>query len=293
MRRVLFRLSAVLLALALVGLASCSDDDASDGDDGADVSVPEAGGGESDDQADETADGDVVRVLVTNDDGFDGLGVIALVEALSEVDDIELTISVPAENQSGSSDSTTPGDVTDLEAGEVDIAGQPATAVEGFPADSVLHAFEVAPEGADSFDVVLSGVNEGQNVGSIEQLSGTVGAARTAARAGLPALAVSSGLTGDAEPSFELASELAVEWLEENRALILEDDADEPGPLFNLNVPSCPDGQVQDVLELDEGGVDVAGRDTLNVECDSTEQPTDEVDGFIKGYAVLVPLPVD
>jgi 5'-nucleotidase len=294
MRRVLFRLSAVLVVLALgVGAAGCSSDDDSD-----DTSTDDSTDGEAttDDSAgdgsDDEAEAEIVRVLVSDDDGIDGLGLIALVEALAEVPDTELTISAPAENQSGSSDTTTPGAVADLTTTETDVAGVPATAVDGYPADAVLHAIEVAPEGAESFDVVISGVNEGQNIGSIEQLSGTVGAARTGARAGLPALAVSSGLTDDAEPSFELASDLAVQWLEDNRELILSDDA-EPGPLFNLNVPSCPDGTTQDLLVLEEGGIDVAGRDTINIDCTVGGDPTDEVDAFIRGYPVLVPLPVD
>jgi 5'-nucleotidase len=290
MRRALFRLSAVLVVLALGAGAGCSsdgDDDASTDDSAADDATTDdstGGGG--------TEEAQVVRVLVSDDDGIEGPGLIALVEALAEVPDTELTISAPAENQSGSSDTTTPGPVADLATTETEVAGVPATAVAGYPADSVLHAFEVAPEGAESFDVVISGVNEGQNIGSIEQLSGTVGAARTGARAGLPALAVSSGLTDAAEPSFELASELAVEWLEENREAILA-DGPEPGPLQNMNVPSCPDGTTQELLVLEEGGVDVAGRDTSNIDCTVGGEPTDEVDAFIRGYPVLVPLPVD
>ena len=42
-------------------------------------------------------------------------------------------------------------------------------------------------------DVVLSGINQGQNLGALSDVSGTVGAARTAARHGIPALAVSQG----------------------------------------------------------------------------------------------------
>jgi 5'-nucleotidase len=290
MHRVLFRLSAVLLVLALFGLAACSSDDDSSDDGGS--TEDSAGGGATDDSTPaEEPEAEVVRVLVTDDDGIEGEGLVALVDALSQVEGAELTISAPAENQSGSSDTTTPGPVTDLVTSEHDVAGVPGTAVDGYPADAVLHALEVAPEGAESFDVVISGVNEGQNIGNLEQLSGTVGAARTGARAGLPALAVSSGANPGAELSFELASELAVEWLEENRELILDDDA-EPGPLFSLNVPSCPDGTTQELIELDEGGVDVAGRDTINIDCTVGGDPTDEVDAFIRGYPVLVPLTV-
>jgi 5'-nucleotidase len=289
MHRVLFRLSAVLLVLALFGLAACSSDD--DPDDGASTEDSAGGGAPDDSTPADEHEAEVVRVLVSDDDGIDGEGLVALVGALSQVEGVDLTISVPAENQSGASDTTTPGPVDDLVTSEHEVAGVPGTAVDGYPADAVLHALEVAPEGADSFDLVISGVNEGQNIGNLEQLSGTVGAARTGARAGLPALAVSSGANPGADLSYELASELAVEWLEENRELILSDDA-EPGPLFSLNVPSCPDGTTQELLELDEGGVDVAGRDTINIDCTVGGDATDEVDAFIRGYPVLVPLTV-
>lgn len=289
MRRLLFRLSAVLLVLVLGAAAACSSDDDGDGDEGASTEAS-AEGTTDDSVADEGPE--TVRVLVSNDDGVDGEGLAVLVESLSEVEGAELTISAPAENASGSSDTTTLGPVADLGTTETEVAGQPATAVDGYPADAVLRAVEDAPDGAESFDVVISGINEGQNIGSIEQLSGTVGAARTGAREGLPALAVSSGVNDGADISFELAGELAADWLVENReALILDDDGAEPGPLYSLNVPSCPPGETEDLLELDEGGVDVAGRDTIAISCEGG-QASDEVDAFIRGYPVLVPLEV-
>ena len=54
----------------------------------------------------------------------------------------------------------------------------------------------------DDNRVVVSGVNSGQNVGPIAALSGTVGAARTAGRAGYPAVAVSASLPGCSRASW-------------------------------------------------------------------------------------------
>lgn len=290
MRRRLFRLSAVLLVLLLgAAAAACSSDDDS-GSGSTDDSTEAAGG----DETTTTEAAEVLRILVTDDDGIDGPGYIALVEALQEVEDVELTLSAPAENQSGSSDSTTVGEVTST---ETEVAGLPATAVDGFPADAVVAAIEAAPDGARSFDLVMSGINAGQNVGSLEQLSGTVGAARTGARNGIDAFAISQGLTMDdsVEPDFATSAELAVEWLEENRQEILETPiADgEAGFLFSMNVPTCVTGELRGVYETDEGGVDLAGRETSTGDCTSTAEPTDEVDAFIQGYAPLVPLPAD
>ena len=92
-------------------------------------------------------------------------------------------------------------------------SGYEATAVTGFPADTVTAALDqlgVKP------NVVMSGINAGQNLGGVTDLSGTVGAARAAAARGIPALAVSQGL-GDA-PQYDNAAKLAVAWLAKHRA---------------------------------------------------------------------------
>ena len=61
-------------------------------------------------------------------------------------------------------------------------------------------------------DLVVSGINEGQNLGPVVDLSGTVGAARAAARRGVPALAVSQGFGQDLD--YEVAAGLVTDWIE-------------------------------------------------------------------------------
>ena len=131
----------------------------------------------------------VLQVLITNDDGVSAEGIDALVEAVRKLPRVKVTVVAPATNQSGTSDKTTPG--TLVPEPTLTISGYPALAVPGFPADSVIAALA----GADPTkpDVVLSGINQGQNLGALSDVSGTVGAARTAARHGIPALAVSQG----------------------------------------------------------------------------------------------------
>lgn len=295
MHRPRLRLPALLLALLVaLAAAACSDDDS--GDDGS----SDGGGSGSEETTDASAPdeeaagicGDeTLRILVSNDDGVDGEGLEVLVEALVSTPGVEVTVSAPAENQSGTSDMTTDGEVA---TSEVEVAGVEATAVEGFPADAVLEG--LAGEGDAQYDLVVSGINEGQNIGSIEQLSGTVGAARTAARNGVPALAVSQGALDDAvDPDFEAAAEIAVDWIgEQCDAIFADPEGDaEAGFLYNLNVPTCDEpGAQQGVVELDEGGVDVAGRDIAAVDCTvELADGADEVDTFLAGYAVVVPLP--
>ncbi len=75
--------------------------------------------------------------------------------------------------------------VTDVDDGE----RAPGKAVAGFPADTVIYASTRA--GCSSVPhLVVSGINAGQNVGPAVTLSGTIGAARTAAKRGIPAIAV-------------------------------------------------------------------------------------------------------
>ena len=98
----------------------------------------------------------------------------------------------------------------------------------------VLSAMPIRP------DVVVSGINFGQNLGNVTELSGTVGAARTANRLGIPAIAISQGFAatdqlrpgGLHRPRLDrvVPPELRVRVVERRRR-------------SNFNVPSCPSGE--------------------------------------------------
>ena len=124
-----------------------------------------------------------LRILLTNDDGFDSPGITALQRAL-ETAGHEVYVVAPATQQSGASASVT--------AGGVEVTAHPGQvwAVHGRPADAVRFAlgylmFDTPP------DLVISGANFGQNTGRDVQISGTVGAAMTAFNLGVPAIAIS------------------------------------------------------------------------------------------------------
>lgn len=124
-----------------------------------------------------------LTILVTNDDGIGAPGIDSLVNTLLQLENVDIKVVAPAENQSGSSDKTTDGEV--VWENSSTVSGVSAIAVFGFPADSVrvaLEELDIVP------DLVVSGVNQGQNVGPFAELSGTVGAARYAARAGFAAV---------------------------------------------------------------------------------------------------------
>jgi 5'-nucleotidase len=198
-----------VLALALTAtlvLAACGDDD--------------SGGEEAaDDGTTTTTSTEPLQIVVTNDDGVEGEGIDVLAQELQALPDVEVTVVAPAGDETGTGDQSTEGDVQYTES-EL-ISGFPATAVDGFPADSVNVAIQEL--GLDP-DVVVSGSNAGQNIGPLIELSGTVGAAATAARQGVPAVAISQGL---GEPiDYPSGVEAAVTWVEDHRDDYLTGEAD-------------------------------------------------------------------
>ena len=117
---------------------------------------------------------------MTNDDGVGAPGIDALVQGLRRLDRVRITVVAPATNQSGTGDMTTPGALTTEQA--TTTSGYPAVAVQGFPADTVNFALDGGiPEKPH---LVASGVNVGQNLGPVVNISGTVG--RLAPPCGVP-----------------------------------------------------------------------------------------------------------
>jgi 5'-nucleotidase len=231
-----------------------------------------------------------LRILVTNDDGYAAPGIDALVEALRDVPGVKVTVIAPAENKSGSGSSTTPGQLTTSKA--TTASGYPAVSVAGFPADTVIYALE---QGGlkQKPNLVMSGINLGQNIGVAVDVSGTVGAAKAAAARGIPALAVSQGIRPDSDPDYAAGVARAVRWLKEHRkALTPKKGKKVKVVLDNLNVPSCTTGKVRGLVEVPVAGSEVAGiGDPQN--CASTlTGPANDVEAFLNGYATITELPV-
>lgn len=278
-------------ALLLLGAVACGGDDEADGggtdggsqgaaqgtSGGAATSAPVGGAGAA-------GGDDALTILVTNDDGVDAEGIDALATALADQPGVEVVVVAPAEDQSGSADTTTAGTLPRAEAET--RSGIPAVAVSGEPADSVVVALD---ELGIEPDLVVSGINEGQNIGPLSQLSGTVGAAKVAARKGVPAVAVSQGLA-DA-PDYPTAVEAILAWFSEHRDEVAAGTlgTDE---ITSINVPTCPVGTVRGTVEVPTAATD-GGRNLLEVDCTSTEQdPADDVVAFTTGWIAVSPVAV-
>jgi 5'-nucleotidase len=165
------------------------------------------------------------RILITNDDGVRAPGILALSQALAALG--EVTIVAPAENQSGKGHSITIEDPIYVDA--VTLTGDiPATSVTGTPATAVKVALGALLERKP--DLVVSGINRGWNLGSVAYVSGTVGAAREAALAGIPAIAAS---LSSEESNYAPAAEVLRQVVQMARKAGFE-----RGVFLNINVPA-------------------------------------------------------
>ena len=224
-----------------------------------------------------------LEILVTNDDGIGAAGIDELVEALRLVPGVNVTVVAPAVNQSGTGDSTTPGGAT--AAPGATASGYPGTAVNGTPGDSIFHALGVmglAP------DLVISGINEGQNMGPIIPLSGTVGAAKWASRGWVPAIATSQG--GGAPADFAAGAEATLEVLEQFR---LGEVMNEVSLVTNINTPTCAAGAIRGTVDTVVAS-SLAGRNYLLQDCTSTlpiENVIDDIDAFNNGFVGITQVP--
>lgn len=125
-------------------------------------------------------------ILLTNDDGYDAPG-IRILRAALEAEGHRVQVVAPADNRSGSSVAiSTHGTLTWRQVEPQVIA------VSGTPADCVRLALTMLLK--ERPDLLVSGVNFGQNVGAATLSSGTVGAALTGASLGVPSIAVSQAV---------------------------------------------------------------------------------------------------
>lgn len=247
-----------------------------------------------------------LRILVTNDDGVSAPGIDALVQALVADPRNVVVVSAPAANSSGSGDTTVNEDPPpDCAGGDgTGTASQTASgydtdvwAVDGCPADSVIFGLaNLYPD--EPPHVVLSGINEGQNIGDISgalsQLSGTVGAAKTSACLGVPALASSQGDPAEgADHDYPSGVDEVLRWLEANRAALsagtvsLED-------ITSINIPSCDAGSIRGQAEVPLGTVlpDYVGGLLDEQDCESERQdPQDDIEAFFNGFVSITPVP--
>lgn len=242
------------------------------------------------------------RVLITNDNGIDDPKIAALARAFAAR--AEVWVVAPDGDRSGSGTYVVVTRMGALTAEPRDLGPDiRAFAVNGFPADCVLLAFLGLMKDSPP-DLVVSGINGGPNLGSDWMFSGTVGAARVAALAGVPAIAV-SGVDDDIPG----AADAAAAWVARLAGNDLVRDLGPRGYL-TVSIPAVPPAEIKGIrvtdrapLELvprleagDQGMWFVTGTDTLAAapsgDSDQAAGDSDQA-AWDAGYIVLVPMRAD
>jgi 5'-nucleotidase len=233
-----------------------------------------------------------MKILVSNDDGYRAPGIIALRRALQGLAD--LTVVAPERNHSGASNALTlehPLRVTEYETNCHFVTGTPTDCVH--LAISGLFDFE--------HDMVVSGINNGENLGDDVLYSGTVAAAIEGRFLGLPTVALSLRRPEHGEMDYSAAAKVA--------RLIVERLLTHPldrNMILNVNVPHRPFGELRGFKSTRLGhrhraersvkSMDPRGREVYWVGMAGEGQDDGEGTDFnavAEGYVSVTPLQVD
>lgn len=168
-----------------------------------------------------------MRILITNDDGIRAAGLLPLVQWAKQYG--QVTVIAPKVEQSGKSHGIEIHKSFALEQVEL-CEGVTAFALDSTPADCVRYAILGRKE---QFDLVISGINRGLNVGADIMYSGTVGAVCEAVNLGVKALAFSTS------PSYY---DRAVQHLDEIYSFICLHKLLDVNDFYNVNIPDDPQG---------------------------------------------------
>lgn len=246
-----------------------------------------------------------MRILITNDDGINAPGLEVLAAIASDIagPDGEVWTVAPAFEQSGVGHCisyTHPMMIAKL--------GPRRYAAEGSPADCVIAGIYDVFEGGRP-DLVLSGVNRGNNAGENTLYSGTIGGAMEAALQGLPAIALSQFMgpaTHDLEDPFEAARAHGTAVV---RALIEKGiwDQSDYRIFYNVNFPPVGAAAVKGIKVVAQGyrretffsvepHMSPSGRKFLWITGGPQHKPTlpdTDVTANLDGYISITPMRAD
>ena len=226
-----------------------------------------------------------MRILITNDDGMGAAQLVPLIKWCRQMGDV--TAVVPKFEQSGKSHGIEIH--KPFEAKQVELeSGITVWAVDSTPADCVR--FAVLGLGL-TFDLVISGINRGLNIGTDMMYSGTVGAACEAVNLGLKAIALST------PPKYY---DKAVNHLDQIFDFVKSHDLLAINNIYNINIPADPKGEI---LFTHQGGPyysdefphigDDMYRPTGYAIWKDRGDNTLDTDATLHGYITVTPLTVD
>jgi len=195
-------------------------------------------------------------ILLSNDDGFDKPGIVALQQALSQAKH-RVVLAAPAKNASGSSASITFAPVA------VEQVAENIYAISASPATSVVLAVSALYPPDSPPDLVISGINSGANLGPATGISGTVGATTAAIQVidpPIPAIAISTDPLG---PNFSVQQN--TEHLQRISAFIVKlvdrllqrrcerGELLPKGLVLNINYPPLPPEKIKGIVIRKQG----------------------------------------
>lgn len=180
-----------------------------------------------------------MNILITNDDGIESRGILALTEAMARIG--KVTVVAPAREQSGVGTAVSLHSHPAIEERQSGINGVRLFAVEGTPSDCVILGLYRLSE--SPVDLLFSGINLGPNVGRDIPYSGTVMATLQGYYRGIPSIAVSLFIRDwEKEHDYTAAAGFA-----EILARRIGAGELKPSAILNVNVPDLPHDEVKGV----------------------------------------------
>ncbi|MFK7893573.1 MAG: 5'/3'-nucleotidase SurE [Granulosicoccus sp.] len=231
-----------------------------------------------------------MRILIANDDGYQSAGIRALFDELQSLG--QATIAAPDRNRSGASNSLTLSHPVLVRQHERNIYS-----LEGTPTDCVNIALSGLLDAEQ--DMVVSGINDGPNMGDDVLYSGTVAAAIEGRHLGHPALAVSMG---SSQPKYYLtAAKVTGNIVNHLNAAPLPRDT-----ILNINVPDLPFNQLKGLKATRLGTRHPSQKSTRlssprgetlfwigNAGDVADDGPGTDFDAVKEGYVSVTPLQID
>jgi 5'-nucleotidase len=176
-----------------------------------------------------------LRILVSNDDGADAPGIATLADALARIGTV--TVAAPSQNRSGVSHGMTfSGPIMVQKTAKNGVTWY---VIDALPATCVRLGLDaLLPEKPD---IVVSGINRGENTGLVAFYSATVACAREAAFQGIPSIAFS--LESSPEMDYRATADFIVSIVREVKKRGLR-----RGTYLNVNIPALPKDRIKGVM---------------------------------------------
>ncbi len=237
-----------------------------------------------------------MRILISNDDGIFADGIVALRERLEKVEEIKkIYVVAPDRERSAIGHGITMHRPIRARALNYSSPKSRGWSVDGTPADCVKLALEELLD--DPPDLVVSGINQGANLGTDVLYSGTVSAAVEAVICGFSAVAVS--LTSYRDHDFTAAADFTA-----GLVLTVKREGMPQGTLLNVNVPPGRPAGVKTVrlgsmkyINIFDRRTDPRGREyywMAGEVCDLEGNcPDTDVGASSRGYITVTPVQID